>query len=302
MSQISRRRFLQFSAGAAVGLAVIQYKPSEIYASPEQRRQSSATDWNGNYIGVNDGRACTLRIDVPRQYAGSSDWLFQVEFTDFAGNRWANTALHLPNDNDRIHEMRDMTLFPRSGQSGDLSWKRLHLHTWDTNYITGWSEWRGQQYGMIFARAPLAAGTRVVALPSPQNRHMQNNRDWGGCWRGSYDGRPARMFLTASFRDNATLTIDWSEDATPGVTWRNFALGGFLGVGAHTWDSIPSDHPQEIHGIVMIRHDGVREVERVNWPNLHLHTWDASFISGSSEWQGRQFGMWFTRVDDRSCF
>jgi hypothetical protein len=52
---------------------------------------------------------------------------------------------------ENSHVLWNITL--KSPNREDIHWSRLHLHTWDTKYLSGVSTWSGQEYGMSFSRS-----------------------------------------------------------------------------------------------------------------------------------------------------
>jgi hypothetical protein len=49
------------------------------------------------------------------------------------------------------HIMQGIQLL-RQGGHGSISWSRLHLHTWNIDYLSGISIWNNTEFGMLFTR------------------------------------------------------------------------------------------------------------------------------------------------------
>lgn len=105
-------------------------------------------DFFGTYDGSYDGRRARLVIgDVKTD----SPWpMCRLTFTELERNQvYVGTHIHKgPHD----HVLTDIVLKQQEG-SGQVTWRRLHLHTWDTSHLSGESIWDGIEFGMSFTRA-----------------------------------------------------------------------------------------------------------------------------------------------------
>lgn len=109
-------------------------------------------------------------------------------------------------------------------------------------------------------------------------------RNWEGSWVGSYDGRPASLTSSSSLTldpHRAQLSLDYHEN---GNLWVS-ALDGDFDAFAH---DVRDRHLDPL--------GGAPARGRLEWPRLLIHTWDTDFISGSSRWDGKEYGLWFARV------
>jgi hypothetical protein len=104
-------------------------------------------DFFGAYVGSYDGRRARLEL---RDVKGDSPWpMCHLTFTELERNEvYVGTHVH---KGPRDHIMSDIVLKQQSG-GGEVTWSRLHLHTWDTSHLSGVSTWNGIEFGMSFAR------------------------------------------------------------------------------------------------------------------------------------------------------
>jgi len=58
---------------------------------------------------------------------------------------------HVETTDGSSHILHDIELFRPDGE-GKVLLKRLYLHTWDVDYLSGISEWNGIEYGLSFKR------------------------------------------------------------------------------------------------------------------------------------------------------
>lgn len=115
-------------------------------------------DWQGDrFDGNYDGRRATLRIGV-LPIAGSRDRFgISLNFTDVSGQQW-NTPAELRDFHFLDHVVTDLRLVPSAfgtPNRRDIAWPRLFIHTWDINFLSGYSRWEGKDYGMSWTRSPL---------------------------------------------------------------------------------------------------------------------------------------------------
>ena len=101
-----------------------------------------------------------------------------------------------------------------------------------------------------------------------------------GSYLGSYDGRNARLVISDLKDDSATnrLHLEFT-DVDRGETY--VGLVNVAGPSEHILSGIKLSQP----------HGG----KTVSWSRLLVHTWNVRFLSGESVWNGREFGMSFTR-------
>ncbi len=105
-------------------------------------------DFFGTYDGSYDGRRARLVIGDVKT---NSPWpMCRLTFTELERNQvYVGTHIHKgPHD----HVLTDIVLKQQEG-SGQVTWRRLHLHTWDTSHLSGESIWDGIEFGMSFTRA-----------------------------------------------------------------------------------------------------------------------------------------------------
>jgi hypothetical protein len=99
-----------------------------------------------------------------------------------------------------------------------------------------------------------------------------------GSYTGSYDGRNARLVISDLKDDSAVDRLHLAfTDIDRGETYT-----GLVNVGN------PHDHT--LSNIKLSRSGST-----VSWSRLLIHTWNVRFLSGESVWNGKEFGMSFTR-------
>jgi hypothetical protein len=105
-------------------------------------------------------------------------------------------------------------------------------------------------------------------------------QDFFGTFEGRYDGRRARLVVSDIKGDSleSILNIRFT-DLDRNETY----------VSNHNAGTDPS---HVLRGIKLKRQGGNATV---SWPRLMVHTWDVRYLSGESEWNGKEFGMFYTR-------
>lgn len=103
--------------------------------------------WTYVYRGRNDGRRADLSIRVLEQTADSVRFFVGLYDRDRGYYFKGETE---KDRNSTSHVMSDLTLRTDDGSKKTID--RLYLHTWDTNYVSGRTEWRGNYYGLHFAQ------------------------------------------------------------------------------------------------------------------------------------------------------
>lgn len=106
------------------------------------------SEWTGTFRGRQDGRRAKLTIERD----GSQ---LRLTLDDLErGLVFTGTA---QNASQPRHTLDDITLTTTDGDVKHI--ERLLLHTWDTNYISGYSEWQGTDYGSYFVRVGAGSGS-----------------------------------------------------------------------------------------------------------------------------------------------
>jgi len=105
------------------------------------------SDFFGIYVGSYDGRQSRLEISDVK---ADSPWpVCYLQFTDMdRGQTFGGTHVH---KGPHHHVLTDIILNEQGGGE-PLTWSRLHLHTWNTTYLSGISIWNGIEFGMSFTR------------------------------------------------------------------------------------------------------------------------------------------------------
>jgi hypothetical protein len=113
---------------------------------------------------------------------------------------------------------------------------------------------------------------------------FNNVFDFSGSYRGSYDGRDARVTIqegAAGVRSPNTLfTVTFTD------IQRNEIYQGIASVPEGVLD---------IHVLSDFTLDRSGGGGSIYWSRLYLHTWDISYMSGVSLWADTEYGMSYRR-------
>jgi hypothetical protein len=105
-------------------------------------------DFFGTYSGHYDGRNARLVISDVK--ADSVRPMCHITFTELDRNQtYVGNYIH---EGKHDHILTNIVLKEKGGQ-GEVRWSRLHLHTWNTTYLSGVSIWNGIEFGMSFKKA-----------------------------------------------------------------------------------------------------------------------------------------------------
>lgn len=113
-------------------------------------RDQPRVHWGGQYAGSNDGRDAVLEIK-PTGRLDADTMTYSVILRDQDRNQ-AFQGTGYVDFKQGSGRPAHVMYFQRSlvGPSGQKTVKRLYLHTWDTGFISGTTEWRGTRYGLAF--------------------------------------------------------------------------------------------------------------------------------------------------------
>jgi hypothetical protein len=150
---MERRGFLKMSGLGWLGWAA---SPGNARAQEPPRRFESIRDFTGKWVGSYDGRNARMSIMIqPHNGEGSGAFAVIITFEELdRGERYENgdrDRRHVEQTEGASHVLRDIELFQSDGE-GRVFLKRLYLHTWDVDYLSGISEWNGVEYGFSFKR------------------------------------------------------------------------------------------------------------------------------------------------------
>jgi astacin len=230
--------------------------------------------WPGTFEGRLDGRRA--RLTITERSTTPDAAFFSVRLDDLdrsvvldgEGKIRRNASAH-------VMEFAN----PLRSPDGQISKKliKLFLHTWNTNYISGYDEWQGKNFGLAFSRGGFQAGAG--------NGSGLSSADWVSQWLGTYDGRldgrRARLTITDPTLSKGVNFNVRLEDLDRGVV--------LTGKGR-----IKSGAPKHVMEFPsqLTSADGQIKKKLVK---LFLHTWNTNYISGYDEWQGKNFGLAFSR-------
>lgn len=108
------------------------------------------SDFLGRYEGSHDGRRARLTIGDTK---ADSPWpTFLITLEDLDRNQeFRNLHQQRSEASDGKHVLTNINLTER--HSGHRKrYRKLYLHTWDTDYLTGISVWRNREFGASFER------------------------------------------------------------------------------------------------------------------------------------------------------
>jgi hypothetical protein len=148
---MDRRGFIRTSG---LGALVLAASPATSKAD-EPRRFASTQDFTGKWVGSYDGRNARLTITV-KPHDGDADAfdvtiVFEEVDRDSRYDNDAKDRLHTEKPGATPHILHEIELQPAAGDEKVLL-KRLYLHTWNVDYLSGVSEWNGTEYGFSFKR------------------------------------------------------------------------------------------------------------------------------------------------------
>jgi hypothetical protein len=110
---------------------------------------ASTADWGGTYLGKLDGKHATLTISPVYPIYPPDIWSFTISATDMNGTEYSTQGELIANVGALCHEIPAFALWTDDG-GNRINVNRLLLHTWDTDYVSGETEWGGQRYGCVF--------------------------------------------------------------------------------------------------------------------------------------------------------
>ncbi len=109
-------------------------------------RFQNITQFYGNYTGHIDGRNAKLKIE--RTPAGKVAYTLVDTDRNVTFKAQTNS---ISVDDARPHAMRSVTLRSTDGRHTKTI-GGLYLHTWNINYISGYTIWNGKEFGSYFVR------------------------------------------------------------------------------------------------------------------------------------------------------
>lgn len=249
-------------------------------------------DWNGEWEGSYDGRFATARIISSLDPDGRRARL-HITY-EFGGDAWES---EITDDFDALsHEVTNQWLRPTGGapHRQRLEWPRLHMHTWDTNFISGISRWDGKDYGFWFRRRGTQGPTYIEHKPFTSWYNLDGRGDHphetGIAWSGPPvpeqaigDGRPIRLAI------NVNAYGPHPENDV-------FLDFRFIDVGGRWWRATRVARPREFWiddlDLQPYHHGGDPAGEgTIHLRRFCLHTWDTGQASGWTEWEGKRYGM-----------
>lgn len=127
------------------------------------QRFNHKNQFYGNYVGRIDGRNARLNI------ARTTDGKVAYTLTDTDRNvTFKATKPYISVDDARPFVMRSVVLRTDDGRKTKTI-GGLHLHTWNTNYISGYTVWNDKEYGNFFVRQKATYPTAIISNPNIKN-------------------------------------------------------------------------------------------------------------------------------------
>jgi hypothetical protein len=138
---MERRGFMKVSGLGLLGMAA---NHEHARAQEEPRRFGNIRDFAGKWVGSYDGRNARMSIAIrPHNGEGSGAFAVIITFEELdRDERYDNGELgrqHVEKTDGSSHILRDIELFQSEGE-GEVFLKRLYLHTWNVDYLSGISE------------------------------------------------------------------------------------------------------------------------------------------------------------------
>ncbi len=237
--------------------------------------------WLGTYQGRNDGRRAKLTISKDTSGVGQHEGAsFDVTLEDLERSTTFTGNVDYPFEGPK-HELEIGTLTASDGTTKRLP--RLLLHTWDDDFLSGYTTWQGDPFGAAFA----AEGPKADLLTERNGSRLdtdQPKQAWDGTYEGRNDGRDAELViestdLVTKKGDRRFLNFD--------IRFRDLDRNTEL-TGTGFVDQAGPAHIMRFFSPLTGKNGNTKEMQR-----LLLHTWDTTFVSGYNEWQGSPFGMLF---------
>jgi len=231
--------------------------------------------WVGTYEGRLDGRQARLTVSMNTQ-ATSESLIYGLILEDldrkatFRGTAGINPGV-------QQNVLENITLTAADGRVATLG--KLFLHTWNKDYISGYSIWKGREFGLAFGKAgvqsPAGSGERLDA--------SRLSSQWSGSFDGRLDGRKSRLNITQSSGQNDSQIF---FDVVLQDLDRNVTFAGTATVSLERSLVNVMVFPAPLRST-----DGKEK----NVQKLYLHGSDVNYISGFDEWRGKNFGLLFSR-------
>ncbi|MEZ4887137.1 MAG: hypothetical protein R3E32_20570 [Chitinophagales bacterium] len=120
---------------------------------------NNVSQFFGNYEGRIDGR--NARLNIARTPEGKVAYTLVDVDRNVTFKALTNS---ISVDDARPHVMRSLTLRSEDGRHTKTI-GGLYLHTWNTNYISGYDVWNGKEYGNFFVRQAVTFAPNMIKTP-----------------------------------------------------------------------------------------------------------------------------------------
>ncbi|MFI9240586.1 hypothetical protein [Streptomyces sp. NPDC053079] len=280
---LSRRTALRAATGLAVGGATLGLGAPAAHAAGQFQ---DVRQFKGTWLGSYDGRNARLTITV----VGVGPGFFHVGFEYVDLDRSLRYTASLDGIAASTRQFHNLIL----NGPDQLLWPRLSLHTWNTDYLSGVSQWSNADYGFSFAREGVAEpyitpprrfngsssadvlggylSTGPISLPVVHDHYAH--------YEGRIDGRAAQLNTYAANNGGGRIYFELWDNATGWYTW-------FDRTSTVDWR-----HPlwPDAWMAALTKNTGDLRLRGLFW-----HTWNCWYVSGETVWNGQYYGMSFTR-------
>ncbi|WP_075879843.1 hypothetical protein [Vreelandella massiliensis] len=138
-------------ATTMVTIAAAAVMPAVAAEFPHDHPGQQTEHWSGTYTGYSDGRRAKLTIEHNSTTEMIHDFNVTLEDLDRNQTFTGSGQTKFVNPHGVGHIMQVIPL-KEVGGSGQKDVNRLLLHTWDTDIISGSSQWNDTDYGLSFSQ------------------------------------------------------------------------------------------------------------------------------------------------------
>ncbi|WP_435333905.1 hypothetical protein [Haloarchaeobius sp. TZWWS8] len=274
----TRRSFLRKAGTTGVLLAVPM---STSVAEAQSHSRDFFYNWDGKYTGVTDGGSAKLEVKLEEVRPKKATVVIDVSYPR-AGLHGEDFIYRGKKDvpfRKHPHIIENVRLKHLRG-SATMDVKRLYLHTWNTNDVSGYYRQFGETRGLAFSTGWY---NMLRNFPAVQLTESNWTSRWPGTYSGSGDGRPANLSIervhTLSTKNRAAFrfTVDGGEGTE--------SYSGVKRVKRST------SKPQELKNVRLYSRPG----GEIRFNRLYLHQLSTNTISAETKWGGTEYGAFYNR-------
>lgn len=139
-------------AGKEFGMMFVRTRSSTPPLSFSGRRMVSTKDFDGCYVGNMDGHP-NGHLSLHWRGISSTNYMFSAAWRDSAGNYFMQRPDATRDDTNDANILPSLYLDPPSGSGLEaVNIVKLYLHTWDTQFVSGITNWHGINFAAAFTR------------------------------------------------------------------------------------------------------------------------------------------------------